>query len=85
MKHITFTLTIFLITILVYPSAWSKDKILSFFENSKDEVKITANKIEARFTSDGYEVIFIGKVRGEQGPLSMKCDKLVIILGLKVT
>ena len=78
MKFVRLSHMLFFITMCVCPIAFAIDKMLTFFENSHDNINFTANKIKERFIPDGYEVIFIGKVRGDQGPLSMMCDRLIL-------
>ena len=78
MKRVPLSLALFFLVILVNPTVWADDKILSFFEKSKDQIKIKSKEGDARFTPGGYEVTFIDKVRIEQGPLNVTCDRLVL-------
>jgi lipopolysaccharide transport protein LptA len=63
---------------LACQTAEAEDKILSFFEKSNDQITINSDDLEARYVPDGYEVTFIDKVRIEQGPLNVKCDRLIL-------
>lgn len=58
--------------------AVSKDSSLASVRGSTQQINISAEKGSARRTPAGYESVFRGSVKVQQGNVTLTCDRLVV-------
>jgi lipopolysaccharide export system protein LptA len=85
MKRLSLIVTFIVLSISGVQTAWTEKKILSFFEESNDPIKIESEQSIARIIPEGYESIFLTNVRVTQGFLSLKCTQLTLIFSQSKT